>query len=92
MPGSAERPANGSGRAEAVRRRSERRRAAAPGPWGAALGRLAAIGAGALLLLAVPMPFLNEWLPVRDVLVVALAVLLAGKCLFDTLFYDRFWP
>jgi len=56
-------------------------------------------GVRLLLLLAcgwaaasLPLPLLDEWLPLRGLLTTVLTVVLAGKLLFDTLFYDRFWP
>ncbi|MFN3649120.1 MAG: hypothetical protein ACK47B_06015 [Armatimonadota bacterium] len=39
-----------------------------------------------------PVPFLADWLPVRNLVAAVLAVTLAGKTLYDTLFYERFWP
>ena len=48
------------------------------------------IAAGAWLLLRVPIPYLAELPAVRNLLVVAGAIMLAGKALYDTLFYDRF--
>ncbi len=39
-----------------------------------------------------PLPMLDEWLPVRNILVACVSIAAAGKLLVDTLFYDRFWP
>ncbi len=60
--------------------------------WGRLLLRLAAIAAGAALALQIPLPALEAWLPLRNVLVAVVTVGLMGKALYDTLFYDRFWP
>ena len=54
--------------------------------------RLIAIAIGSQLLLRLPLPIFDDWLPLRDVLVVIGAVILAGRALYDTLFFDRFWP
>lgn len=54
--------------------------------------RLSAIGMVAWFLLQLPLPLLDAWLPLRDVAVVLGALIMSGKALFDTLFYDRFWP
>lgn len=54
--------------------------------------RLAIIAAGAWLAQQVPLPILDRWLPLRDVAVTLAAIILAGKTLFDTLFYDHYWP
>jgi hypothetical protein len=40
----------------------------------------------------IQLPVLDNWLPVKDVTVVAAAIVLTGKALFDTLFYDHYWP
>ncbi len=54
--------------------------------------RLSAIGMVAWFLLQLPLPILEAWLPLRDVAVVLGALIFGGKALFDTLFYDHFWP
>jgi hypothetical protein len=54
--------------------------------------RVLGIAAGAAVLGRIPLPLLDEWLPVKNVVIAVAAVALMGKCLYDTLFYDRFWP
>lgn len=54
--------------------------------------RLAAVGLGVWIVLRTPMPVLDDWLPVKNVAAVAVGLVLAGKALYDTLFYDRFSP
>lgn len=68
-----------------------------PGRWRAArrwlrLGWLVPITLGAQLLIRLPLPVLDDWLPLKNVLVAGAAVILGGKCLLDTFFYDRYWP
>ena len=62
--------------------------------WPAALlrlfVRLSAITLAAAIATRLPLPILDEWLPAKNVVVAVLAVLLIGKCLYDTFFYDRF--
>lgn len=60
--------------------------------WGLALLRIGLIAAGASVLMRVPLPVLEDWLPVKNVVIAVAAVGLIGKTLFDTLFYDHFWP
>ena len=60
--------------------------------WSLALLRIGLIAVGASLLTRVPLPVLDDWLPVKNVIIAAVAVGLIGKTLFDTLFYDHFWP
>ena len=71
----------------------------APDPesgWQAALARflrrLVTLAGATWVAYRIPLPILEEWLPFRDVLVATVSVLALGKLLFDTLFYDRFWP
>lgn len=59
--------------------------------WGFALLRISLIAVGASILMRVPLPMV-DWLPVKNVVIAVIAVGLVGKTLFDTLFYDRFWP
>jgi hypothetical protein len=54
--------------------------------------RLTEIAVGAALIAAMSMPQFEEWLPLKNIVAAVGAVLLTGKCLYDTLFYDRFWP
>ena len=39
-----------------------------------------------------PLPIVEDWLAIKDVIVAVAAVILSGKCLFDTFFYDHFHP
>jgi len=56
-----------------------------------ALGvRLAAIYLMAVVALRIPLPLVGYWLPAREVVVAATAVLWSGKCLYDTFFFDRY--
>lgn len=52
------------------------------------------IGAGAAvwLLFQVPFPILDDWLPLKNIVGAGLGLGLAGKCLYDTLYFDRYWP
>ena len=61
-------------------------------PWLQLFRRLALIFLGAALLLRLPISLVQEWLTVRTVAVAVVAVCLAGKSLYNSLFYDRFWP
>lgn len=56
------------------------------------LRRVAIIAVVAAILLRLPLPIFDEYLALRDVIIVATAVMLTGKSVFDTFFYDRFWP
>ncbi len=56
------------------------------------LRRAAIIAVAAAFLLRLPLPVFEEYLALRDVIIVAAAVILIGKSVFDTFFYDRFWP
>jgi hypothetical protein len=40
----------------------------------------------------IPLPVIEEWLPIKNVLIAVVSVGWAGKILIDTFFYDRFWP
>ena len=40
----------------------------------------------------VPFPVIEEWLPVKNVVIAVVSVGWTGKILIDTFFYDRFWP
>lgn len=51
--------------------------------------RPAATGLVAWLAFQVPFPLLDDWLPLKNVLGVVVAITLAGKTLFDTLFFPR---
>lgn len=50
------------------------------------------IGLIAWIAIEMPLPVMDDWLPVKNVLVAGIAVALGGKALYDTLFYDHFWP
>lgn len=56
------------------------------------LVRPPAVGAAVWLAFQLPMPILDDWLPVKHVLAAILAVTSAGATLYDTLFYSRFRP
>jgi hypothetical protein len=56
------------------------------------LRRTALIAVAAALLLRLPLPIFDDYLALRDVIIVATAVMLTGKAVFDTFFYDRYWP
>ncbi len=69
-----------------------------PDPWMGALRVLWAIarpigvGAAVWLVFQLPMPILDDWLPVKHVAGAVLAVTSAGATLYNTLFYSRFRP
>jgi hypothetical protein len=46
----------------------------------------------AWIAVRLPLPIVQDWLPLRNVVVAGVSILLIGKGLYDTLFYDRFWP
>jgi hypothetical protein len=54
--------------------------------------RLTQIVLCAWILVLLPLPILADWLPLKNVIVVMSAVVLGGKSLYDTLFFDRYWP
>jgi hypothetical protein len=54
--------------------------------------RLVQIALVTWIVVLIPLPILENWLPVKNVGAVLLAVCAAGKALFDTLFYSRYWP
>jgi hypothetical protein len=54
--------------------------------------RLTSIALIAWIGMNVHLPVLDDWLPLKNVLVAVCAIILAGKCLFDTFFYDHFRP
>lgn len=54
--------------------------------------QLTAIALAAWISSRIPLPVLDSWLPVKNIVVAGTAIVLAGKCLYDTLFFDRFWP
>jgi hypothetical protein len=54
--------------------------------------RVAEIGLSAWIAVLLPLPILDEWLPVKNVVIAVLTIVLIGKSLFDTLFFDRYWP
>jgi len=66
--------------------------AARPSRWRRLLVRLAVIGLIANLILLLPLPLLDDWLPTRNVAAAVFTVVAAGKALFDTLFFDRYRP
>lgn len=56
--------------------------------WIDALEQCALIAAAAVLLANLPLPQVNEWLHLKNVVLAAAAVLLIGKTLYDTLFVE----
>jgi hypothetical protein len=60
--------------------------------WLFAIARICLIALGAAALARVPFPLLDDWLPIKNVVIAIAAVGLIGKTLFDTLFYDHYWP
>ena len=54
--------------------------------------RLATIAVGAWAVSRLPLPLLDDWLPIKNVVIAVVSVGLTGKALYDTLFYDHFWP
>ncbi len=54
--------------------------------------RLATIAAVASLSTRVPLPLIDNWLPVRNVMIAVAAIMLIGRALYDTLFFDHYWP
>lgn len=56
------------------------------------LRQVAIIAVAAAVLMRLPLPIFDEYLALRDVIIVATAVILTGKSVFDTFFYDRYWP
>lgn len=60
--------------------------------WGLLCVRLLILAGVAWVLLQLPLPILYEWLPLKNVVVAVGSVLIGGKMLYDTLFYDHFQP
>ena len=60
--------------------------------WLLALTRIAIIGLATSILARIRLPLIDDWLPMKDIVVAVVGIILAGKCLFDTLFYDHFQP
>ena len=60
--------------------------------WLVLLLRLLIIALCAFIAGRLPLPIVDDWLPVRDVVVVVSAIVVSGKVLYDTFFYDHFWP
>ena len=58
--------------------------------WALLFVRLAQILLAALLLQWLSFPLLEEWMPLKNFVVAVGTVVLIGKTLFDTLFYDHF--
>jgi hypothetical protein len=54
--------------------------------------RLTQIGLLTWIALTLPVPALEQGLPLKAPLVVLAAILLTGKAFYDTLFYSRFRP
>ena len=54
--------------------------------------RLCVIAVLCLLAWRVPAPIFDDWLPLKNVIVGVGTVLGIGKALFDTFFYDHYWP
>ena len=60
--------------------------------WALFALRAAEIGLCAWIAVLLPLPILDEWLPVKNVVIAVFTIVLIGKSLFDTLFFDRYWP
>lgn len=60
--------------------------------WLLALSQLAIIGLSAAILVKLRLPVIEDWMPLKQVVVAVVSVILSGKCLFDTLFFDRRQP
>lgn len=60
--------------------------------WLLALSRIAIIGLSAAILSRLHLPILDDWMPMKQVVIAVTSVILSGKCLFDTLFFDRYQP
>ncbi|MCC2668232.1 MAG: hypothetical protein K0Q72_703 [Armatimonadetes bacterium] len=60
--------------------------------WLLALTRIAINFLAAAILMRLPLPIVADWLAIKDVVIAVVAVILSGKCLFDTFFYDHFHP
>jgi hypothetical protein len=58
--------------------------------WLLTLSRIVIIFLVASILTRLPLPIVEDWLPIKDVVIAVVSVILAGKCLFDTFFYDHF--
>ena len=54
--------------------------------------RVAQILLVAYILRWLSVPLLEEWMPLKNFVVAVVTVVLIGKTLFDTLFYDHFLP
>ena len=46
----------------------------------------------AWILTQLPLPVLDDWLTAKNIVIALAAIGYGGKCLYDTLFYDRFMP
>lgn len=57
------------------------------------LVRIAWAGLLGALLIRMPTPVvLVDWMPLKNLVVGICVVVFIGKSLYDTLFYDRYWP
>lgn len=54
--------------------------------WLAALEQCAMIAVAATIIALAPLPLVQEWLPIKNVILAAGTVTLIGKTLYDTLF------
>ena len=52
--------------------------------------RLAAVGAGAVLLIALPEMPADDILRYKNAIVVLVSLIIMGKMLYDTLFFERY--
>jgi hypothetical protein len=60
--------------------------------WARLARRLLMVAAVTWTALRLPLPMLNDYLQLRDVIVTITSILVTGKLLFDTLFFDHYWP
>lgn len=60
--------------------------------WLLALSRVAIIGLSAAIISRLHLPMIDDWVPMKQVVIAVTSVILSGKCLFDTLFFDRYQP
>lgn len=58
--------------------------------WILLLLRLTQIILVAWIAMVLPMPAIEQWLPLKGPLVSLAAVILIGKAIYDTLFYERY--
>jgi hypothetical protein len=53
---------------------------------------LAIVALSAMIAVQLPLPILDDWLTAKNLVIAFAAIGFGGKCLYDTLFYDRYWP